>query len=253
MAHCNIPNMATKARGEFAFPSDYAEISDTQLQILQLSEFLLGTLGTTGLELKSIATKLEISPSLINHYYNSSEELIFDTVIYSYSRHIEGIQEQNKHCTDPEIVARSWIKATMDWTLNYPGIGVILEFPRQVLRSGSKKVDDPERMLNYFVKVMSGYGVSNVAFMASAVRAMQKKKEFKVLAPAKVAALIASDAKFAMYASVLGFATLGGGLWVAGRRPSDKKSPYWMKLGFNPSKQMQNSIDGFLEVIKRGG
>jgi AcrR family transcriptional regulator len=118
-------------------------ISDTQLQILQLSEFLLGTLGATGLELKSIATKLEVSPSLINHYYKSSEELIFDTVIYSYSRHIYGIQEKNKYESDPELVARSWIKETMAWTQSYPGIGVILEFPRQVLRSGSKRAEDP--------------------------------------------------------------------------------------------------------------
>lgn len=245
--------MAAKEVKKFAFPSDYASISEKQLQILQLSEFLLGTLGTTGLELKSIATKLEISPSLINHYYKSSEELIFDTVIYSYSRHIENIQVQNKYESDPELVARSWIKETMNWTQSFPGIGVILEFPRQVLRSGSKKVEDPEQMLAHFVKVMSSHGLSNVAFMASAVRAIQKKREFRILAPAKVATLIASDSKYAMYTSVLGFATLGGGLWVAGRRPADKKNPFWMKLGFNPAKQMQNSIDEFIEVIKRGG
>jgi AcrR family transcriptional regulator len=244
--------MAGKEKSEFAFPSDYAEISDKQLEILQLSEFILGTLGTTGLELKNIATKLEVSPSLINHYYRTSEELIFDTVIYSYSKHIAKIQDLNKYVSDPEIVARSWIKETLDWTMTYPGIGVILEFPRQVLRSGSKKVDQPEKMLAHFTKVMSEYGVSNVAFMSSAVRAIQKKKDFKVLPPVKVAALIATDAKYAMYCSLLGFATLGGGLWVAGRRPGDKKSPYWAKLGFNPTKQMQNSIDEFINVIKRG-
>jgi hypothetical protein len=88
--------------------------------------------------------------------------------------------------------------------------------------------------------------------MASAVRAIQKKKEFKILPPVKIAALIASDSKFAMFASLLGFATLGGGLWVAGRKPADKKNPLWMKVGFNPSKQIQNSIDEFIEVIKRG-
>jgi AcrR family transcriptional regulator len=245
--------MSRKNESGFAFPSEYEVISETQLDILKLSEFLLGTLGTTGLELKNIANQLEVSPSLINHYYKTSEELIFDTVIFSYSRHIQKIQDLNKYQSDPEAVARSWIKETMDWTLSYPGIGVILEFPRQVLRSGSKKVEEPEKMLAHFVKIMSSYGISNVAFMASAVRAIQKKKEFKILAPAKVAALIASDAKFAMYASVLGFATLGGGLWVAGRRPADKKNPFWTKLGFNPAKQMQNSIDEFIEVIKRGG
>lgn len=245
--------MPGKNEALFAFPSEYDLISDTQLEILKLSEFLLGTLGTTGLELKNIATKLDVSPSLINHYYKTSEELIFDTVIFSYSRHIQKIQDLNKYEKDPEIVARSWIKETMDWTLSFPGIGVILEFPRQVLRSGSKKVDDPEKMLAYFVKEMSRYGIDNVAFMASAVRAIQKKKEFKVLPPVKIAALIASDSKYAMYTSVLGFATLGGGLWIAGRRPGDKKNPFWTKLGFNPAKQMQNSIDEFIEVIKRGG
>jgi AcrR family transcriptional regulator len=244
--------MGKKTASGFAFPSDYGAISDKQLEILQLSEFLLGTLGTTGLELKNIATKLEVSPSLINHYYKTSEELIFDTVIYSYSKHILKIQDQNKYATDPELVARSWIKETMDWTLGYPGIGVILEFPRQVLRSGSKRATESEEMLAHFTKVMSEHGLSNVTFMASAVRAIQKKKEFKVLPPVKIAALIASDSKFAMYASILGFATLGGGLWVAGRRPADKKNPFWMKLGFNPAKQMQNSIDEFIKVIKQG-
>lgn len=245
--------MAGKPTKAFGFPSDYDLIPETQLQILQLSEFLLGTLGTTGLELKNIALKLEVSPSLINYHYRSTEELIFDTVIYSYSRHIAHIQELNLYNADAESVARSWIKETFEWTLQYPGIGVILEFPRQVLRSGSKKVDDPEKMLAHFVKNMSTHSLNNVTFMASAVRALQKKKEFKLLSPAKVAALIASDAKYAMYCSILGFATLGGGLWVAGRKPADKKSPFWMNLGFNPSKQMQNSIDGFIEVIKRGG
>jgi AcrR family transcriptional regulator len=244
--------MPPKKKDSFRFPSNYEEISETHLEILRLAELLLGSLGTTGLELKSIANKLEVSPSLIHHYYTSSEEMIFDTVIYSYSRHIKKIQDQNIYEVDPELVARSWIKETLAWTQTYPGIGVILEFPRQVLRSGSKKVEEPELMLSHFVKIVSTYGVGNVAFMASAVRAIQKKKEFKVLAPTKVAALIASDPKFAMYASVLGFATLGGGLWFAGRRPADNKNPFWMKLGFNPAKQMQNSIDEFIQVIKRG-
>lgn len=244
--------MSTQRTSGFSFPSNYEEISDKQLDILRLAELLLGTLGTTGLELKNIATKLEVSPSLINHYYQTSEELIFDTVIYSYSRHIKTIQNNNRYESDPEKVTRSWIKETLDWTTNYPGIGVILEFPRQVLRSGSKKASNPEEMLRHFIKIISEHGLRNIAFMASAVRAMQKGKEFKVLPPVKIAALIASDAKFAMCASMLGFATLGGGLWIAGRRPADKKNPIWMKVGFNPSKQIQNSIDEFIEVIKNG-
>ena len=31
---------------------------------------------------------------------------------------------------------------------------------------------------------------------------------------------------------------------------ADAKNPFWMKLGFNPSKQLQSSIDEFLKVVK---
>ncbi len=245
--------MAKSSSPIFSFPSDYELITEKQIQILEVAELLLGTLGASGFELKSIATRLDVSPSLINHYYKTSEELIFDTAIYSYSRHIDRIQNKNKYEKDPELIIRSWIHETLDWTQKYPGIGVMLEFPRQVLRSGSKKVEDPEKMLAHFVKKVSVYGLSNVAFMASAVRAIQKKKEFKLLSPARVAALIASDSKYAMYTTVLGFATLGGGLWVAGRRPTDKQNPLWTNLGFNPNRQMQKSIDQFLITIKNSG
>ena len=235
---------------KFVFPSNYEDLTEMQFEILKLSEFLLGTLGISGLQLKSISAKLEVAPSLINHYYKNTEELVFDTVLFSYSNLVKNIQSSNIHIKNPEIVARSWIKSMMDWTMTYPGIGVILEFPRQVLRSGSKSVDNSEKMLKVFLKEMSDIGASNVAFMASAVRALQKGTDFKVLTPVKVASLIAVDSKFAMYASMMGFSTIGAGLWIAGRRPADQKNPAWMKLGFDPVKQTQSTIENFMKVIK---
>ena len=221
-------------------------------QILELSEKLLGTLGGTGLELKNIASRLQVSASLINHYYKNTETLIFDTVIYSYSKVINKIQIDTEFEKNPEIVARTWIKEMLNWTTTYPGIGVLLEFPRGALRSGSKAADNSETQLSEFMKVMSEYGVRNVAYMCSSVRGMQKGKEFKSLGPIKVASLIATDPKFAMYVSLMGFATIGGGLWMAGRRPADSKNPFWVNLGFKPTKQLQSSIDEFIKVIKRG-
>ena len=240
--------MSTKK--DFAFPSDYEDLTEMQYEILKLSEFLLGTMGISGLQLKSIATKLEVAPSLINHYYKNTEELVFDTVLFSYSNLVKNIQESNSHQKNAEIVARSWIKSMMDWTMTFPGIGVILEFPRQVLRSGSKSADESEKMLNHFLKEIGTIGASNVAFMASAVRALQKGNDFKVLNPVKIASLIAVDSKFAMYASMMGFSTIGAGLWIAGRRPADKKNPIWMKMGFDPVKQTQSTIENFIKVVK---
>ena len=235
---------------KLGFPSDYENLTPKHQQILDLSEKLLGTLGVTGLELKSIAKKLEVSASLINHYYKATETLVFDTVIYSYQRTIKKIQSETEFEKNPEIVARTWIREMLDWTTNYPGVGVLLEFPRGALRSGGKAHSNSEAQLSEFMKIMSQYGASNVAYMCSAVRALQKRKEFKPLSPVKVASLIATDSKFAMYVSLMGFATIGGGLWMAGRRPADSKNSFWRSLGFNPNKQIQSSIDEFIKIIK---
>lgn len=242
----------TRKVHKLGFPSDYENLSGMHEQILQLSETLLGTMGVTGLELKNLAIKLEVSPSLINHYYKKTEILVFDTVIYSYAKVINKIQNDTQYETNPELVVRTWIKSMIDWTTTYPGVGVLLEFPRGALRSGTKAADNSEEQLEHFMKIMSEYGANNVAYMCSAVRALQKKKNFKVLPPIKVAALIETDTKFAMYVSLLGFSTIGGGLWMAGRRPADGRNPNWKKLGFNPIKQMQSSIDEFIKVIKQG-
>lgn len=234
------------------FPSDYEKLTEKHRQILELSEQLLGTLGVTGLELKNLAKRLEVSPSLINHYYKTTETLVFDTVIYSYSKIINSIQKETEFEANPEIVARTWVRKMLFWTTTFPGIGVLLEFPQGAIRSSGNAASTSEKQLKAFMKIMSEYGASNVAYMCSSVRALQKGKPFKSLTPIKVASLIATDSKFAMYVSLMGFSTIGGGLWIAGRRPADANNPFWARLGFNPSKQIQSTIDEFIMLVKRG-
>ena len=237
-------------KSQFGFPSNLESLTDTQSAILKLSEVLLGSLGVSGLELKQIAKQLGISPSLINHYYKTSEELVFDTVLFSYQKRVARITEIYGAEKNPEIVARGWVKEMMQWEIEFPGIGVLLEFPRQALRTNSKSPKDSEAMLSLFQKEIGKIGINNVAFMASAVRAIQKNTEFKLLRPAKIASLIATDKKYAMFTSVMGFATIGSGLWIAGRKPSGSKDSIWTKLGFNPQKQTSTSIDEFIKLIK---
>jgi AcrR family transcriptional regulator len=239
-----------RAKSQFGFPSEYQELSDTQNAILKLSEILLGTLGISGLELKQIAKQLGISPSLINHYYKSTEELVFDTVLYSYQKLVTKIFEVYESEPNPEIVARGWIKEMMDWEISSPGIGVLLQFPRQALRTGAKSSKDAEKMLSHFQSEIGKIGVKNVSFMASAVRALQKNTTFKLLSGPKIASLIASDKKFAMFTSVLGFSTIGSGLWIAGRRPAGSKDSIWSKIGFDPKKQAKTTIDEFIKLIQ---
>lgn len=237
-------------REKFNFPSNYEDLSEMQGAILKLSETLLGTLGISGLELKQIANNLKVSPSLINHYYRNSEELIFDTVLYSYQKLVSKIYTKYESNTNSESVVRGWIQEMLDWEIELPGIGVLLEFPRQAIRSSGESVETFERMLGAFQSEIGKIGAKNVTFMASAVRALQKNEKFSLLSTTKIVTLIATEKKFAMYTSMLGFATIGGGLWIAGRKPASRKDSIWMKLGFDPKKQTTTTIDGFIQIIK---
>jgi AcrR family transcriptional regulator len=236
---------------KFGFPSNYESLSDTHSAILKLSEILLGTLGVSGLELKQIAKQLGISPSLVNHYYKTSEELIFDTTLFSYQKLVSRIFDIYQYETNPEVVARGWVKEMMQWEIDSPGIGVLLEFPRQAIRTGGKSSKDSELMLSKFQMEMGNIGLNNVIFMASAIRAIQKNTDFKLLKPTRVVSLIGTDKKFAMFTSVFGFATIGSGLWIAGRKPNRNRDSIWARLGFNPHKQAAASIDEFIKLIRQ--
>lgn len=232
------------------FPSDFEKIGDTQKRIIVESEKVLGKLGVGGMELKSIAKTLETSPGNIHHYYKTGEELILDTTLYSYKKYVKTIQEVNKDQKDPEKVLRSWIDSTLKWTTEYPGIGVILEFPQLAIRSSSKHIEENEEFLGTFLKSVSEIGSENVMYLASAIRSLQKKQDFKEFGTIQIAAYIKTDAKFATFTSLIGFATLGAGLWLAGRQAANTKFPFWLNFGFDPQTQMKNSIETAIKMIK---
>ena len=232
------------------FPSDFETIGDTQKRIIVESEKVLGKLGVGGMELKSIAKTLETSPGNIHHYYKTGEELILDTTLYSYKKYVKTIREVNKDEKDPEKVLRSWIDSTLKWTTEYPGIGVILEFPQLAIRSGSKHIEENEEFLATFLKSVSEIGSENVMYLASAIRSLQKKQDFKEFGTIQIAAYIKTDAKFATFTSLIGFATLGAGLWLAGRQAANTKFPFWLNFGFDPQTQMKNSIETAIKMLK---
>lgn len=234
----------------YSFPSDFENLTVQHEKILLESEKILGKKGLSGLELKNIASYLKVAPSTINYYYSTGEELIFDTVLFSYGKYVDAITQESAKLTDPEKILKVWIKNTFNWTTQLPGVGVILEFPRQVIKVNKSKASNYEDMLRVFSKNTSAIGIKNVTFLCSSIRALQKNQDFKLYKPAQIALLIAKDQKFATFCSTIGFATLGGGLWVAGRQPDSKRSPAWAKLGFNPQKQMNDSISGMIKLVK---
>ena len=236
---------------KYAFPSDFENIKPAHKKILVESEKILGKKGISGLELKDIAKILKVAPSTINYYYTSSEDLIFDTTLFSYKKYVQNIFNDSEGLLDPEKILRIWIKNTFEWTKELPGIGVILEFPRQVIKSNSKVPKKSEELLKNFSRTASETGIRNVTFLCSAIRSVQKKQNFRLYKPAQIAVFISKDSTYATFCSAIGFATLGGGLWVAGRQPESKSNPTWRNFGFNPQKQMQDSVTGMINLLKK--
>lgn len=227
------------------------DLTPAQKRILVESEKVLGKKGISGLELKNIAKILKLAPSTINYYYASSEDLIYDTTLFSYQKYVQQIFDESEGILDPEKVLRIWIKNTFDWTKELPGIGVILEFPRQVMKGNKKTQKESEDLLKLFSRTASETGIRNVTFLCSAIRSLQKKQNFKLYKPAQIAVFIAKDSTYATFCSAIGFATLGGGLWVAGRQPESKSNPTWRSFGFNPQKQMHDSVAGIIKLLKK--
>jgi AcrR family transcriptional regulator len=226
------------------------DLTPAQERILVESEKVLGKKGISGLELKNIAKILKLAPSTINYYYASSEDLIYDTTLFSYQKYVQQIFDESEGILDPEKVLKIWIKNTFDWTKELPGIGVILEFPRQVMKGNKKTLKESEDLLKLFSRTASDTGIRNVTFLCSAIRSLQKKQNFKLYKPAQIAVFIAKDSTYATFCSAIGFATLGGGLWVAGRQPESKSNPIWRSFGFNPQKQMHDSVSGIITLLK---
>ena len=235
---------------KYSFPSDFKNLKPAHKKILIESEKVLGKKGISGLELKNIAKVLKVAPSTINYYYASSEELIFDTALFSYGKYVQGIVDASARNTDSEKVLRIWIDHTFEWTKNLPGIGVILEFPRQVIKEDKDLPKKSEDLLKHFSRNASETGIQNVSFLCSAIRSVQKNQNFRLYKPAQIALFIATDSTFATFCSAIGFATLGGGLWVAGRQPESKVTPAWRNFGFNPQIQMQDSVSGIIKLLK---
>ena len=115
---------------KYAFPSDFENIKPAHKKILVEAEKILGKKGISGLELKDIAKILKVAPSTINYYYTSSEDLIFDTTLFSYKKYVQNIFDNSDGILDPEKVLRIWIKNTFEWTKELPGIGLVRMFQR---------------------------------------------------------------------------------------------------------------------------
>ena len=69
-------------------------------------------------------------------------------------------------------------------------------------------------------KTLAHLSRANVAALGSAILATIKGGAVRMMSAQRVALLIKTNSEFAYWISMVGFATQGAGMWIAGRRPS---------------------------------
>jgi len=216
----------------------------TKDRIVSVTAEHLARLGPRALELRAICTEIDISPSLMNYYFKSTEDLIWQAALHSYGEHVASQAGALLGAADGRQAVEGWIRQTIEWTREHPGIAALIDFP--MLAVEGQGGADPEDL----TRDLADLSRRNVATLASAVYAQLTGRPVRPLGVTKVGLLIKTNASFAYWTSIVGFASLGASMWVAGRRPH---SFLWRAFGFSPDSQIDDVVSEVLARIDADG
>ncbi len=211
----------------------------TKERIIATTAQHLARLGPRALELRAVCTEVDVSPSLVNYYFRSTEDLIWQAALHSYGEHVAAQAESLLGAADGRQAVEAWVRRTIEWTREHPGTAALIDFPMLALegQQGASPQD--------LTRDLADLSRRNVATLASAIYAQLTGRSVRPLSVTKVGLLIKMNASFAYWTSMIGFASLGAAMWVAGRRPH---SFLWRAFGFDPDSQIDDVVD---EVLTR--
>ena len=197
----------------------------------------LARLGPRTLELRAVCAEIDVSPSLVNYYFSSTEDLIWQAAVYAYGEHVNGQAAALHDATDGRQAVEGWIRRTIEWTRANPGVAALIDFPMLALEG--ENGTDPEDL----TRDLADLSRRNVATLASGIYAMLTRRPVRALGVTRVGLLIKLNSTFAYWTSIVGFGTLGASMWIAGRRPH---SFLWRAFGFSPEAQIDDVVRDLL-------
>jgi AcrR family transcriptional regulator len=217
--------------------ADEAASGGTRDRLIVAAGKHLATLGPRAVELRAICIELGISPSLVNYHFQNPEQLLWLAAIRAYDLHVRDQEVLVAKSASGAEAVEAWVNGTVTWMRDNPGIAAVIDFPQHTL-AGVTDIDD-------FVKELTHLSRMNVASLGSAIIAAVKGRPVRMLSAQRVALLIKTNSEFAYWITVVGFASQGAGMWMAGRKPY---SPLWRAFGFSPDKQIRTTVH---ELITR--
>jgi AcrR family transcriptional regulator len=223
------PGTAKKRGPKPKGPSD----EGTKQKLIAATARHLAEYGPRGTEVGAVCKELDLSPSLVNYYFDGPDQLIWQAALHDYAEHIEMQRKALERAPDGKLAIETWVLNTIEWKQAKPGIAAVVDYP--MLALSREDLDEAEALS----KELSSLSRENVTITGSAVYSLMTGKAPKKLSAARVAALIKLNSEFAYWISSVGFGGTGAAMWIAGRKPY---SAVWRAFGFSPDKQIRSTL-----------
>jgi AcrR family transcriptional regulator len=157
--------------------------------------------GPAGVHPHELCHELGLSKALVNYHFGSRDGLIAEAMATGYERYVEGLWTAAQ-AAGPEPFDRllAWIDAQIAWTVANAGLAAALNFPRFAAGTASEQALPVSRMTTA--------GVRNFQTLQGLVADARRAVRPDVGDDDPIA--------IALDASVVGWATLGCSVWLAG-------------------------------------
>lgn len=184
------------------------ENPNTREVLLEATIEKLSKVGSDGVELGLICRSLNISPSLVNHYFGNRSQLLLEAAMVGYERYVERqVQVVKDAGADPEIQFMAWLDAQVEWTLRNPGIASVMNFPALHLPEGETlKLEARLRL--------ESAASQNLVTLASIIDRMQRGTSGSEVLERED---VAKNLGLASATAYVGWLAYGHSLWRAGR------------------------------------
>lgn len=149
---------------------------------------------------------------MVNHYFGSRDGLVAEAVVTEYRKYVFSMRDAAESASTPESRLEAWILREMEWTIDHPGIAVVINFPHASLEVSSLM------MANYAVE-MNELFEFNMAIVMQLVLDIQHQTVTPITF--KPGALpreeFMSNRDLVRRASSIGLSTLGMSIWASGQ------------------------------------
>jgi AcrR family transcriptional regulator len=176
--------------------------SQARAALVEAALAQLRTNGPSGVRPHEICRELHLSKALVNYHFGSRDGLVAEAMSRGYEGYVDTLTAAAEAAgSDPLDRLMGWIDAQIDWTAANAGLAAALHFSSFYARGAAAESEAVMRMQEA--------GMRNFANLRGLVRAAGESVRADGSAPAD-AVTVGLDA------AVIGWATLGFSVWLAG-------------------------------------